>query len=370
MMRSFTAVLPGSLVLLLAACDTPHPATPEAPVRPTLADFRAAGPVWELASAQATLQAGALRLPDGEPVGESADHALVPLSFDAEGRLHTAQGYGRMIDQLYAPGGASAPLPRTYVTDLATYRAVSRDPRGTPRFAQSQPVPSGTIWVFDPYVTCELHVLEGSSPLPPCRVNRTIPVSAGKTMALTPPPVDRGDFILGRHTDSNPLGHSGVVYRLNNWGTRGGDPWSPETKTMEARGYFSLSPPAPDCNAELHPCTPQDETGELTLGHYFLRPWAAPVTEYFEILRVRGLTDAQKNAVADWAKAQDPRPYVFPSPKSDPYTFHCFKLNWAAAKYGAGVDVDPDNGAFVLLWDLRYSAAVDRVYLWDARFAP
>lgn len=348
--------------LLLAGCDGQHPLPDDE--RPTLDAFRAAGPVWEFDAAYGQLQTGTLMLPGGGKVGGTAEHALVRLHFDEGGRLYSRDAFDALIEK---PVGASAKTQpsRVYATDLETYRRATGDVRATARYAVHHPgfgnPDDVTFWVFDPYVRCELYVTDGPSTLPACTANRNVQAALSKSMALNPPLVNRGDMIIGRRASSNPLGHSGVVYALNTGGVRGGDPWNTSTLTMEARGF------AKDHGDPIFvPRTAADEVSVVPLRNYFLDGTA----EFFELLRVPNLTDAQRIAIADKAKAWDPKRYFFPSPKSDPLTTYCFKLNWSAVKDATGIDIDADGGDWILLWDFRYSPRLERVYLWDKVFAP
>ena len=342
--------------LFTAACDSDSRiVSGDEDGRPTLTDFQQQGEVWHGNDVGRRLEDGTLARKSGQAVGTDPAHALVPLVFDEDGALHTPESFNAMVDRLMDDAaGKQTNEPEVYFTDLGVYGAVTGDPHATEANAQAvapeatsagkgSRLPS-TPYVFDPYACRDC--IRTSPPRLELTPRGPLEIAKGPR----PPLVQQGDAVVAWRTSGTPGGHSGLVYETS--GSAWGDPRSSATITMEARGYASTTDGVDGA---------ADEVAEMPLRDYFL----ADDVFHMRLLRSRSTTAAQRAAAAAYAKAQDPDRYELLTSKWTESRWYCSKLNWAAYKRKAGLDLDSNGGYFVLPRDLIYSPYLETVYVYE-----
>lgn len=71
------------------------------------------------------------------------------------------------------------------------------------------------------------------------------------------------------------------------------------------------------------------------------------------VYRVKGLSDMDRQEIAEYAVSQIGKPFLFWSPKYSTGTWYCEKIVWRAILEGSGIDVDSDSqlGGWVVTGD-------------------
>jgi PKD repeat protein len=129
-------------------------------------------------------------------------------------------------------------------------------------------------------------------------------------------------------------------------------------------GFFAKLTPGPWSHAAMY--IGNDQTIEATKSGvhiHSLEDWSYPEDTCVAVFRINGLSDSSREAIVNWGKTKDGRPYDFPSiamvikQLDCPHDFwtwpfcmfyYCSELVWASYRGGAGINLHPIPKVIVL----------------------
>ena len=274
MFRPLVLVGIASLSILLASCSmNSSPNSAALDLRGDALLFSQTGQFWTADELEHIWDTQGFQ---ASPAGQQPAQAFVPLFFDDNGRLLTADEYNGIVERNEVIDDSNV-----YLTDLQTYKKVLQGSQtlqtasvkldyidekyvlGMPLkasdgLATTAVGPVETVYAFDPYQTHYQTQAEVEAEV----AEKMAEVGALQMMAN--PSVNVTDIPYSNQSE-NPdnfyNGHNGIVTALNNGGLTGGSRLSRATRTMEARGKAKSS--GNDVNSRA------DEVSEIAITNSF-----------------------------------------------------------------------------------------------------
>jgi len=281
-----------------------------------------------------------VNLIDNGELGSRPELALVPLVFDEELNLHSPTSFNLLKEE---------ETKETMFTDLKTFQKITKR-YDLEQYAQQIFFSNQKgVFVYEPYVEKQMTREEQLDFL---EMHKDNLVEKTNSMDLNKPAESRystyspteypnflwvADIATGWHPSRNPitwLGHTGVVYSLDNGNTTGGNPHKSDTKNMEALGFGYA-----------------DQIATTPFNAYWNKDgfiWQVL------IYNPKGSNQNREN-VKNFLYNQSTDSYGFTS-KDNWTKWYCSKLAWRAYKSYMACDLDYDGGYWVLPADVANAA--------------
>lgn len=275
-------------------------------------------------------------------IASSPEKALVPFSIDDNGLLYTAKRYNTESEKSIK--GVSA---TTYYTDLETFRKVTGLKEATAEYAMPMPGASGNpIWVFDPYVSYFTKRSEYQNQKKPL-----INYESQARIEATPSWAQLGNIIMARWDGggiSDVFGHTGGIVQ---------SPLSSSTN----RGFLMQSTrtvEASNSGKSLAGVTIGTQNGvfERNMSSNGSDLWNSSSVYQRYAMWYPGMTTTQRNAIVTYMRAQIGEPYLYNDQKEVDTYWYCSKIQYKAYKAVLGINIDSNNGFYVLPQDIVSSS--------------